>query len=273
VMWSPEDEIRIREYSASPGFSRSHAEDLVERLGLDESEQDRHTQLCDVIQQCVRTALSYDGTSSALCSRAFLTELLQGIGSATSTNFAKTVVMLVNREAKDMFHRFEKEWKTRPQSQIIPSFFKSKLEAMFWVLDAILRTKVAEELVESFAHLDVQQIMGAIPAHTMESALVKDLAKLILRVYEGVVTGHLLLRTPARVALLAIWHPLLRSRLNKEVYIEPTKQLFMTLPLKYQMELIKLNQTKFDDYVTTSSLISTLSEGCNWQAIQLDLDD
>lgn len=40
----------IRLYSTSPDFLRSHAQDLVARLGMDESKEDCHKQLCDVVE-------------------------------------------------------------------------------------------------------------------------------------------------------------------------------------------------------------------------------
>lgn len=266
VVWSTEDEIRVREYTSSPGFSRCHAEDLVERLGLGESEEDRQKQLCDVMQQCIRSALSHDGEVSRW-PRAFLTELLQGIGSATPSNFARTVVILVNGEAKNMFHEVEKDCR-RKVLPLVPGF-EGKLRAMCWVLDALLTTRVAEDLVESFAHLD--GVRDSIS--NSQNPMVTEVANLVLRIYEEAVTGELLLKTPARVALLHMWHPLLWQELSPEVYDKATKQLFLTLPLKNQMELLKLRQSeKFDDYISTSSLISKFSKGCDWQAMTLDLD-
>jgi len=38
------------------------------------------------------------------------------------------------------------------------------------------------------------------------------------------------------------------------------------------MELVNLKLLKFDDYIRTSSLISNLSKGCNWEAMTLNVD-
>lgn len=270
VTWSAEDEVRIREYSTSPGFDRNHAQDLVERLGMDESEEDRHTQLCDVILDCVRNALSCDGTASR-CSRTFFNDLLQGVGSATNISFAKTVVTLVTRETQEFLRNFEQACRGRQLTQV-PNF-QGRLEIILWVMEAFLKTQVAEELVQTFAHLDVQESVGRCNVNIPEvQEAIKDLAEIVVRIYEGVVAGHLLLNTSARIALLEIWHPLLVSRLVSSQYDEATKRLFLTLPLKHQMELIKRHQSTFDDYITTSSLISTMSKGCKWQAVKVNLD-
>ena len=51
--WSKKDEDEVREYSSSPDFPRSRAEDLVGRLGLNESDEDRHKQAYDMIQHLI----------------------------------------------------------------------------------------------------------------------------------------------------------------------------------------------------------------------------
>jgi len=180
---------------------------------------------------------------------------------------------VVNTEGKNMCQEFGKEYEGKPPSHYDVRFVR-KLQAMFWVLDAILRTDVAEDLVRAFALSDLvqQTIYNTQYSGNSGLAVIKDLAKVVLCIYKGMVGGHLLLETPARVALLRNWRWLLECNLSRDEYDDATKQLFLTLPLKNQMELIKLNGMKFDDYISGSSLISTLSKGCNWQDMKLDLD-
>ena len=45
-VWSDADERMIKLYSASPDFPQKHAQDLIVRLGMDESKEDCHRQLC-----------------------------------------------------------------------------------------------------------------------------------------------------------------------------------------------------------------------------------
>jgi len=254
IFWSDEDEIRVREYSSSPDFPRTHLKDLVARLGLDESEEDCQKQLCDLVRQCIRIALY--GTDHR--PRAFFTEFLQGIGRA---DFAKFVVAIISREAKDMFVKIGNDWDVNIwRHQLANSTWSHQLEAMCWILETLLMVQVAEDLVEGFVHLDaIPKCISNVDTDWYMPAKHK-FAELVLMMYQEVAVGHLLLRLPERIALLTNWHSVMKSKLKKESYEEATRNLFSTLPLKRQSEFINLRKENFDDYMSSSSLISMLSK-------------
>ncbi|XP_024404064.1 uncharacterized protein [Physcomitrium patens] len=263
IKWSEADEIRIREYSSSPDFPRNHAEDLVARLGLDVSEEDCHKQLCDKIHQCTRAALCLDGTAVSASSpaRAFLQELLMGIGSSISSDFGKTVVMIVSREAKDMFVNvgkecFEKDFHDVPN-------ITDKLLALSWVLETLLKAEVAEELVQCIAHLDIfSKILGT--QTTFQSKAFKSAAfgmsRLVDLMYSQLVAGRLLLKIQDRVALLKNWNLLLRTHMKKEGVRSTTKTLFSTFPLKQQLELINFQRETNEEFIAPSSFATLVKK-------------
>jgi hypothetical protein len=267
VPWSSEDEIRIREYSTSPDFPCGHAKDLIARLGLHMTEEDRHKHMCDVIQQCIRTALHHDGNFKN--TRAFLEEFLQSIGSdTTSANVARTVVTIVSAEAKNMFNAIGKECEEKGFYHLVPHFTE-KLLSICWALKALLHARVAEELVQYMVQLDT--FAGVVanvscfngPEPCKKAAF--ELAKLILQTYNEVLDGHLLLNTPERTALLRNWHVLLESHVSRESYYQITKSFFLTLPLEQQTELIKSRKDRFTGYIDTSSLVALLKK--SWPAM------
>jgi len=132
-----------------------------------------------------------------------------------------------------MFHKFEKECEEKHPSHYDPDL-EGKLQGVFWVLDAMLTTDVAEDLVKSFEQL--QFVIQRIRVYSY-LPVIQNLAKLVLRIYKEVAGGHLLLKTPTRVALWAIYRSLLVLKLGKEEYDEATKQLFLTLPSRTRWSL------------------------------------
>ena len=269
IPWSSVDEIRISEYSTSPDFPCSHAKDLVARLGLHSTEEDRHKHMCDVVQQCMRTALHPGGQFKN--TRMFLEEFLQSIGSGTSANVAKSVVSIVSGEAKNSFSVIGKELEEKGFYHLVPQFTE-KLLAICWVLNALLHARVAEELVQYMVQLDtfaaivanVNCFNGPEPCKNVAF----ELAKLIVQTYSAVLDGHVLLNTSERTALLKNWHVLLESHVSKDSYYEITKKFFLTLPLEQQTELIKLRKDKFTGYIDTSSLVTHLKR--SWSFIEAE---
>ncbi|KAG0564440.1 hypothetical protein M758_8G107100, partial [Ceratodon purpureus] len=267
IPWSIEDEVRIREYSTSPDFPCGHAKDLIARLGLHMTEEDRHKHMCDVVQQCTRTALHHDGNFKN--TRAFLEEFLQSVGSGTSGNVARTVVSIVSGEAKNMFNTIGKECEEKGFYHLVPQFTE-KLLSICWVLKALLIARVAEELVQYMVQLDTFATIVANvncfngPEPCKKAAF--ELAKLILQTYSEVLDGHLLLNTSERTALLRNWHVLLESHVSKDSYYQITKSFFLTLPLEQQTELIKLRKDRFTGYIDTSSLVALLKR--SWPAME-----
>lgn len=267
IPWSSEDESRIREYSTSPDCPRGHAEDLIARLGLNMTEEDRHKQMCELVQQCVRTALHHDGHFKN--TRAFLEEFLQSIESDTSANVSRTVVTMVSGEAKAMFSAIGKECEEKGFYHLVPQFTE-KLLSICWVLKALLNARVAEELVQYMVQLDTFAAIVANvncfngPEPCKKAAF--ELAKLILQTYSEVLDGHLLLNTPERTALLRNWHVILESHVSKDSYYQITKSFFLTLPLEQQTELIRLRKDKFTGYIDTSSLVTLLKR--SWPAME-----
>lgn len=256
--WSEEDEIRVREYSASPDFPRTHLKDLVARLGLDETEEDCQQQLCDLIRQCIRIALSGTDHSSP---RAFFTEMFQSIERGAPPDFARIVVAIVSREAKDMFVKIGNDWDVNIWSHQLPNnIWSQQLEAMCWILETLLMVQMAEYLVKGFVHLDaIPKCICNVDTDWYMPAKHK-FAELVLVMFQEVAAGNLLLRLPERIALLTNWHSVMKSKLKKESYEQATRNLFSTLPLKQQTEFIDLRKENFDEYISPSSLISMLSK-------------
>lgn len=272
IPWSCEDEIRIREYSSSPDFPCGHAKDLIARLGLHMTEEDRHNHMCDLVQQGIRTALHPDGNFKN--TRAFFEGFLQGIKSGTSANVARTVVTIVSGEAKNMFNAIGKECEEKGFYHLVPKFTE-KLLSICWALKALLNAGVAEELVQYIVQLDTfASIVANVNCFNGPEACKMaafELAKLILQMYGEVLDGHLLLNTPERTALLKNWHVVLESHVSRDSYYQITKSFFLTLPLEQQTELIKLRKDKFTGYIDTSSLVTLLKK--SWPAMESDFNE
>jgi hypothetical protein len=284
TFWDEGDEMRVREYSSSPDFRCSQAEDLVARLGLNESEEEHHKQLCDMLQHLIYTALHDDAVDSGLFWRYqnFITELLQRAAkpNATRSNFSRTVVTMLTGQARRMLvglkEGSEKVDPLRRFSEDILRSFKTRVEAMCFLLKALLAVKLADEVVQYFVHLD------AIPNYITEVSPKMDsgwftwleLVELVLLIYQEVVAGHAPLRIPGRIALLANWHHFLKSMLPNGKLEElrmVTRPLFSTLPVKDQMEFIKARRwtgpRDFNDFISNESLILMLSKSCSWPAV------
>ena len=85
---------------------------------------------------------------------------------------------------------------------------------MCFLLNALLEVKVADEVVQYFVHLDAipdwfEKAPGWFP---------KELAELVLLIYQEVVAGHIPLRIQGQMALLANWYYFLkREYYSKEI--------------------------------------------------------
>ncbi|KAG0597976.1 hypothetical protein M758_12G034600 [Ceratodon purpureus] len=281
--WSDTDEVMIRLYSACLDFPRKHAEDLMLRLGMDESKEDHHKQLCDMVERCIRTALGYDGNFQS--HRALIKEMLpsSGPGSTPSADSKVTrdVITIVSRVAKDMLVNFGQEYDGTTFSSI--PRFADKMLAICWILETLLAAKVAEEVVQCFVHLHAfpkilaiespppcrqpyyesdirahnERYKGQLDARNAAVPLVN----LVLVVYREVAAGNLLLKTPGRVALLENWYSLLGQFLSKTDFDRASKDLFSTLPFKQQVELVKSRKdSNYEDYISTDSLVKLLKK-------------
>ena len=265
IFWSDEDEIRIREYSSSPDFPSKHAEELVARLGLDESEEDHQKRLCHLIRQCICFALKNGSWEF----RVFFEELLQR-EYRRMPNFPRTVAMIVATEAKDIFANIESEWSKNSPISPISKDVQENLEAMSWVLETLLSTQVAEELVQYIVHLSaIPQFIDKI-LHDEDISHAWKLSELVVRMYREVIDGHLLLRIPERLALLENWYEVgAWCTKHQDEFPEVTEKLFLTLPLKQQIVLInKLKEESFY-YISPNHLISMLSKK-SWPATELE---
>lgn len=255
VIWFAEDELRIREYASSPDFPRDHAKDLVARLDLGGSQEEFWKLSCEAIEQCIRSALRHEG--DFLFHRALFEELLRSIGQSLSPTFEKDLVMTIVREAKDMILKFHGDCDGRGITQV--QGFTAKLSTICWVLKALLRACVGEEVVEYFLHLELYpKILKNAVKHNEDTEVVAiDFAGVILLIFQGVVTGNLLLGISDRVALLKNWRFLLKI-LPEDRSGQPAEDLFLTLPFKQQMDVIKLRSDDNNCYISTSSLARLL---------------
>jgi len=243
-------------------------------LGMDESEESCHEQLCDVVQQLIRSALDHDGTF-----RAFFKEILSDsdLSNGVDSYAIKNVIMIVSREARDMLVRVAGECEGQTYDSV-PGF-ADKILGITWILEALLAAKVAEEVVQCLVHLHAFPKILAIdraPVHVNERytqvqrsarSAAEELAKLVLVMYKEVSAGNLLLKTPERVALLGDWHLLLGKLFTKDSFDQATKELFSTLPLSAQMELVKLRKdSNYEDFISTNSLAKRLKK--EWPAME-----
>lgn len=273
IPWLEEDERRIREYSASPDFPKSHAEDLVSRLGLQVVEEECHKKMCDMIQQCIRSALGFwDPLSSLEFSRNFIEELIEGIRPDTcSSEFAKSLVSIITKEAKEKF--YEVEANCQEVSEVFEvEDFSEHINDMCWILNLLLNAGVAEELVQCLLHLETFRDYIVSAASRFNNGLSRDetvknegfsMTMLVLTMYQEVVDGRLLLKTPERVALVEKWHVVLEAYLEKQDYEEATRCLFLTLPFEEQIEHIHLRR---EDYVDARSLATIVRK--NWSSVE-----
>lgn len=272
IPWSEEDERRIREYAASPDFPRNHAEDLVRRLELQVVEEDCQKKMCDMMQQSIRSALGFwDPLSSLEFSRSFIEELIEGIRPETSSEFAKTLVSIVTKEAKEKF--LEVEANCQEVSEVFEvEDFSEHINDMCWILNLLLNAGVAEELVQCLLHLDTFRDYIVAAASRFNNGLSRDetvknegfsMTMLVLTMYQEVVDGRLLLKTPERIALVEKWHMVLEAYLEKQDYEEATRCLFLTLPFEEQIEHIHLRR---EDYVDARSLATLVRK--NWSIME-----
>jgi hypothetical protein len=277
TFWDEGDEMRVREYSSSPDFRCSQAEDLVARLGLNESEAEHHKRLYDMFQHLISTALDADAERPLPFSRYqnFITELLQRSAkpNATPSNFSRTVVTMLTGEARRMLVGLNEDCEEVNGGHgtgVSSAEFAKRVEVMCSLLKALLAVKLADEVVQYFVHLD------AIPERYVWDTWFPPevLAELVVLIYQEVVAGKLPLRIPERIALLANWHPLpnriLRAGKLEELRMV-TRRLFSTLPVKDQMEFIKARLSSgppdFNDFISNESLILMLSKSCSWPAV------
>lgn len=228
ITWSDEDEIMIREYSSSPDFPRNCAEDLVVRLGLDEVEEDTRKNMHGTIENCLRNALSSLSPSSS----DFIESLLEGIESDMSSSFAKTVISIIIKIAKEKFEKLSLKAHLE--------FTRLDVRGMNWILTVLLNAGVAEELVECFVHIK------SIPEVLISDDFMYDgncysegisTGKVIIRICEEVTSGRLPLRTAERVALFRNWLDFFMIYSQSE-YDEVIRNLFSTLPCKVQIEYV-----------------------------------
>ncbi|KAG0626690.1 hypothetical protein M758_2G144400 [Ceratodon purpureus] len=273
IPWSEEDERRIREYAASPDFPRNHAEDLVCRLGLQVVEEDCQKKMCDMIQQSIRSALGFwDPMSSLEFSRNFIEELIEGIRPETSNSeFAKTLVSIVTKEAKEKF--LEIESNCQEVSEVFEvEDFSEHINDMCWIMNLLLSAGVAEELVQCLLHLETFRNYLVSAATRFNNGLSRDetvknegfsMTMLVLTMYQEVVDGRLLLKTPERVALVEKWHMVLEAYLERQDYEDATRCLFLTLPFEEQIEHIHLRR---EDYVDARSLATLVRK--NWATME-----
>lgn len=264
VPWSCEDELRIREYASSPDFPLASSPDLIARLGLHMTNQDRHDHMVELIKQAIQTALYADGSWKN--TRAFFEDFLSAIGAAPC---ARILVSIVSTEAKNMFAMIEKECEQEGFYHLVPKFTE-KLLSICWVLNALLHAGVGEELVQYLVQLDTfASIVANVSCFNGPEACKMaafELAKLILHIYNEVMCGHLLLSTSERTALLKNWHCVLENHVSRDSYLPVTKDFFLTLPLEQQTELIKFRKDKFTGYIDTGSLVTLLKK--SWPALE-----
>jgi len=259
MLWTKEDEIRVREYAASPDFPRIHLEDLVGRLGLDETQEDREKQLFALIRQCIRS-----GLNAASGPKVFQTlpAFLKAIGCAPPSDYSRRVFAVVSEEAKDMFVDIAKDWHGKIPGKSNIAYIETTIErihAMCWILEVLLQGQVAEELVQAIVHLDAipDYVSNIIESRSLLAQ--KKFAELVLVMYKEVIAGRLLLRPPERMALLANWHELLKSSLEVGTFEQAIADLFLTLPLKQQIGLIDSRNKSVTLSAVTNSLTSMLA--------------
>jgi len=259
MLWTKEDEIRVRVYSASPDFPRIHLEDLVSRLGLDaETEEDRQKQLGALIREYARAALRAASTKGLV-----LPLFLQGIGGGPPSEFSRWIFAIVSEEARDMFRNIGTQWNSKIPDNANPLVRNTglwKIKAMCWILEALLSRQVAEELVQTIVHLE------AIPKYLCNTSAIdsfcraerQKLAELVLLMYQEVAAGRLLLRPQERLMLLVNWHVMMKTCLKEGSFEQATTNLFLTLPVKQQTKFIKWQTEKAYDIISTVPLLSLL---------------
>lgn len=288
-LWSDAEELMIKLYSSSSDFPRSHAQDLVVRLGTDESEEDCHGQVCDIVEQLIRSALGHEG--NVRVNRAFFEDMLSDEVSHGGDFFVKkNVITIACTEAKDMLVRVAEECDGKTYASL-PGF-ADKILAICWILETLLTAKVAEQVVQFFVHLQKFPKILAIdppPAalnsggyhishiqYTEKTAAQRSaweaavkLGNLVLRIYKEVAAGDLLLKTPERVALLENWHSLIAKLCTKDSFDKATKELFATLPLSAQIKIVKLHKDgNYEGFICTNSLAKRLSK--EWPALEVE---
>ena len=210
--------------------------------------------------------------------QSFLETLIRHTADANATpsNFARTVIMMLTREARNRLDGINQECdenESHPPGWL--SSIKNRILAMCFLLRTLLRYKVADiELINSFAHLD-----AIIPKSWFghDEYFLKKLTELVLLMYQDIVYGRISLRTPERQAALANWHPLLKSYIDdgqdfdlKVMLKQVTAKLFSTLPFKDQMEFLKALEMSgkcFNDFISDYDLELMLSKCCSWPAV------
>jgi hypothetical protein len=225
-----------------------------------------------MMQQSIRSALGFwDPLSSLEFSRSFIEELIEGIRPETSSEFAKTLVSIVTKEAKEKF--LEVEANCQEVSEVFEvEDFSEHINDMCWILNLLLNAGVAEDLVQCLLHLDTFRDYIVAAASRFNNGLSRDetvknegfsMTMLVLTMYQEVVDGRLLLKTPERVALVEKWHMVLEAYLEKQDYEEATRCLFLTLPFEEQIEHIHLRR---EDYVDARSLATLVRK--NWSIME-----
>ena len=237
----------------------------------------------------IRTALGHDGNFRP--HRALIKEMLPdsavnngaGSGASADSSVMRDVVMIVSRETKDMLINVAQGCDGQTFSSV--PRFADKILAICWILEVLLAAKVAEEVVECFVHLHAFPKILAIDSpritiHNQYNESTKlqkvardaavELAKLVILMYREVTAGNLVLKTAERVALLENWRSFLGMSLSLADYLdEATTELFSTLPLKQQMELIKsrFKDGNYEDYINMNSLGKLLKR--RWPAMEM----
>lgn len=249
--WSEEDEMRVREYAASPDFPRTHLKDLVAHMGMNASEE----QLCNKIRECIEVVFE------ACCEKEVrFPQFLKGIGRGPSSQFSRLVISAVNSEAKKIFANIANEWNGKIPVNDRDKNTRYRLRTMIWILEELLNEGVAEELVQGIVHLN------AIPKYAYEvheqclnlGLTGLDLPEVVLRIYKEAAAGHLLLKSSERVALLTNWHykPIPVCAKFEEAAVE----LFRTLSLEEQVNLVKSTGERVRAYMNKVSLVTLVSK-------------
>lgn len=262
IPWSEQEEIRIREYSTSPDFPRNFTDDLVSRLGFHVVEEECQEKMCEMIRRSTWSAL---GCWQPQNFRDFIEELLDGI--QLGTKFMETVVPIIIEVAKDRFVELENDCLEADRFSRVANFAEH-VSGMCWILNLLLNTNVAEELVQCLLHLNtIPDYLTTANSYDVEDVGLAglEMAKLVLRMYKEVAAGRLLLRTAERVALVKNWHELLEAYLPKEDYDDATKPLFATLPLEEQIEHVNLQEDSYVDFIDARSLATLMKK--NWSAL------
>ncbi|KAG0601832.1 hypothetical protein M758_11G141700 [Ceratodon purpureus] len=262
IPWSDEDERRIRDYAASPDFSRNYVQDLITRLGLDVTGEE-HKKMSE---QLTKWGIVHALSSEPLNCSKFIEELLDGIQVGTVTKIILEVAKGKLRELEQI----------RLDDDHFPENYNEDFDVyvsgIAWILGILLNAGVAEELVTCL-----------VPSETIPLYLYRhgadvrheglEMAKVVLQMYQEVVAGRLLLQTHDRVALIGIWHDLLEEYLPAKKYTQATKALFSTLPFKDQFGFLETQEDLFINFIDPRSLAMLVKKNSSAMEGKLDSNE